>query len=820
MTELSREERVQRSLSFLSTITLSMAVPACVLWAQTAQSGALSGRVLDPSSATVAAATVKLYGRNNAAAQTTQTGAGGEYRFERLAPGDYLLEARTDGLDQASPVSVHIQAGAEVKQDLMLNVKGLATRVLVTASSTPQSTVEAGKAMDVVDRGELERREVNTLTEALREVPALRVQQLGGPGEFTRIQTRGLRAQDTIVLVDGMRLRDAASPQGDSTAYLGDLLVTGSDRIEVLRGSGSSLYGTNAIGSVVNLVTDQGGGKTHGEFNVEGGGLGYGYAGFKLGGGVQQDQLQYSLAAAHLHVDGGVDGIELAHNTSEQGDLTWRPDARTALTARVLAFESRTNVNVSPTAAPDANLPSSGVIPAIALPASQIARGDANQPFAWGNATFAPNFYDPDSLARANFTSTLLAAQRSWTPRITTRIAFQDLRGDRNNTNVPSGQGYQPIYATTDYYRGVTDTFNARLDAALDRHNLVAVGYEYERENFTNRSLDSNPDASQRTDALTTAAQSSHAVFAQEQLRLLDDRLQFSFSGRVTHYDLDAPRFAGGTALYANAPLSSPRDSYTGDGAVSYFLRSSQTKLRAHVGNGYRSPTLYERFGSYFYGGSFYALGDPQLKPDRTIALDFGFDQYFANQRAKLSVSYFYTRLQNVVAYGDTPLNDPYGRWGGYINSTDGLARGVEASGEARPWRTMMLRASYVYTNAIENKAVLTNGFLQAIRIFPHQGSLVATQQIGRRAQVTASLFAAADYISGVFYVYSAGGNRPYLFPGPHRLDLAASYTVPLSDRRALRFYAKLDNALNQTYYEDGFRTPRAWGSAGMKFLF
>jgi iron complex outermembrane receptor protein len=238
------------------------------------------------------------------------------------------------------------------------------------------------------------------------------------------------------------------------------------------------------------------------------------------------------------------------------------------------------------------------------------------------------------------------------------------------------------------------------------------------------------------------------------------------------------------------------------------------------VGNGYRSPSPYERFGTYFYGGSFYALGDPQLSPERTIAMDFGFDQYFAAKRLKLSASYFYTRLQNVVAYGDTPASDPYGRYGGYINAGGGIARGVEVSGEARPWRTLLVRASYVYTNAIERTPVLTNGFLQAIRVFPHAGSLVATQELGKRTQLTASLLAASDYVSGVFYVYSAGGNRPYLFPGPRRLDVAVSYTLPLGEHRSLRFYAKVDNALNQTYYEDGFLTPKAWAAGGMKFLF
>jgi iron complex outermembrane receptor protein len=414
----------------------------------------------------------------------------------------------------------------------------------------------------------------------------------------------------------------------------------------------------------------------------------------------------------------------------------------------------------------------------------------------------------------------MLSFQRQMSSRVTVHVSWQDLIGDRNYTNGPEGPGYQPEFLTTDYYRGRTDTLNARADVAISRHNLATAGYEYEREDFTNTSLDTNPDPTQRVNASTGVVQTSQAVFAQDQIRLLDDRLQLSLSGRMTHYDLSAPTFTGGTAIYANAPLTSPQDSYTGDAALSYFLRGSGTKLRAHAGNGYRSPSPYERFGTYFYGGSFYALGDPQLKPERSIALDLGFDQYFASNRLKLSASYFYTRLQNVIAYGATPADDPYGRYGGYIDAGGGIARGVETSGEARPWRTLLIRASYVYTNAIEKTPQLAGPFLESIRVFPHAGSLVATQQLGKRMQATATFFGASDYVSGVFYVNSVGGNSPYLFAGPHRLDLALSYTLPVGEHRSVRFYAKVDNALNQTYYEDGFLTPKAWGSGGVKFLF
>jgi iron complex outermembrane receptor protein len=793
---------------------------SCALPAQQARQTTISGRVLDPSGAAVPAATVRIYSRDNAVNQVAQSGDDGHYSFNRVPAGEYLIEARTEGLDQANPVSVQVAAGQQLEKDLTLDIRGLSARVLVTASSTPQSTEESGKAMDVVDRADLDRRGVYSFGEALETTAGLRVQQLGGPGQMTRIQTRGLRAEDTLVLLDGMRLRDVSSPQGDSTAFMSNLLLTGADRIEVLRGSGSSLYGTNAIGGVINVVSDQGGVPFHGEVGAEGGGLGFGFGDVKIAGGLKHDQLQYSLSTSHLNVSGGTDGIENVRNTGEQGSLLYRPDSRTTVSARVFASEAMTGVNASPYAAPDSNLPATGVVQAIPLPASQIALANAGLPFSWGNATFAPNLSDPDNRADSSLTSTMLSAQRIVTSDLTLHVSWQSFLGDRNNPNGPAGTGYQPLFNTDDYYRGQVNTLNTRADLALGRHNLITGGYEFERESFYSRNSDSNPDPTQRENAIANVSQISQAVFAQDQIRMLGDRLLLSLSGRIGHYDLSAPEFEGGTAVFQNAPLTSPRNSYTGDAALSYFFPHSGTKLRAHAGNGYRSPSLYERFGAYYYGGSFTPIGDPQLKPERTFAFDFGFDQYFASNRLKLSASYFYTRLQNVVAYGDTPADDPYGRYGGYINVGGGLARGVEVSGEARPWRSMLIQASYVYTNAIEKNPILTNGFLESIRIFPHAGTLVATQQVSKRIQVTGTFLGASDYISGVFYVYSAGGNRPYLFPGPRKLDLTTSYTMPVGEHNSLKLYVRVQNALNQTYFEDGFQTPKAWASGGLKFLF
>src|SRR5262249_46873068 len=150
------------------------------------------------------------------------------------------------------------------------------------------------KALTVVDSQEIDERDESAIPESLRVVPGLRVQQLGGPGSFTSIRTRGLPNEDTAVLVDGIRFRDAAAPQGDASGLLEDLFVTDVSRIEVLRGSGSSLYGSNAVGGVINLVTDEGGGPIRGSVLGEGGGLGMFRTRAQLAGSAKDNRVTYS----------------------------------------------------------------------------------------------------------------------------------------------------------------------------------------------------------------------------------------------------------------------------------------------------------------------------------------------------------------------------------------------------------------------------------------------------------------------------------------------------------------------------------------------
>src|SRR5438093_8877285 len=219
----------------------------------------IGGRVTDPQGGLVAGAVITLYARDTTVRFKATSDENGVYRFDRLRPAEYVVEAEATGFAHSQARTVRLESEGSLTLDISLRLMGPREEVVVTASGTPQPVDEVSKAITLVSQAEIEERDEFAISEALRHVPGLRVQQLGGPGAFTSIRIRGLRDEDTAVLIDGLRFRDPSSTQADASGLLEDLLTTNIDHLEILRGSGSSLYGTNAIGGVINVLTVEGG---------------------------------------------------------------------------------------------------------------------------------------------------------------------------------------------------------------------------------------------------------------------------------------------------------------------------------------------------------------------------------------------------------------------------------------------------------------------------------------------------------------------------------------------------------------------------------
>lgn len=806
-------------LTFLIGVVLAVAVQA-----QTVSSNAvISGHVKDPQGANLPGATVTLYGRDRAFSLVTATDSSGAYSFKHLAPGEYLVEAEASGFAVAPAQSVTLERGQTTTLDIALQLSGLRSSVVITASDTPQTVDEVSKALTVVENQEIEERDEMSIPESLRVVPGLRVQQLGGPGSFTSIKTRGLPSEDTAILIDGIRFRDAAAPQGDASGFLEDLFVTNVSRLEVLRGSGSSLYGSNAVGGVVNVVTDEGGGPIHGSVLGEGGGLGLFRTRAQLAGGIHNNRIVYSGGFSFLNVTRGVDDQDEARNTSGQGRILFRLTPTATLSGRIYTATSRLQLNNNPEGI--GTLPATGIIEAIPLSLAEQLRFEAGVPPAQlniGAATFVPGANDPDNVREADFFNGAVIFTQRPTESFGYTISYQGLATNRSGINGPLGVGFQPFGGTTrSDFDARIHTLNARVDLRAGSVNYITGGYEFESENFKNPSFQVNP--ADNSDVNVT--QRSHALFVQDQLRLLDDRLQIAGAFRAQFFRLQRPVFTpAALSPYQGFTFQSPPTAYTGDGSVAYTFRSSGTKLRGHVGNGYRAPSLFERFGAFFDSFFGYSVfGDPRLEPEKSIAFDAGIDQTFHENRVRLSATYFYTHLRKVIIFDFSGLidftTDPFGRFGGFLNTNGGIARGAEVELRATPTRSLNVIAAYTFTKA-QQRTPQVPGTIRSLVIPDHQFSFVATQRFGRRVLVNFDFSASSNYLGAVIDP-TTFTSRGFRFKGLAKADLGASYSLPLNgEKRQLRFFGYVDNLFDREYFESGFRTPGRTGRAGASFVF
>ena len=140
--------------------------------------------------------------------------------------------------------------------------------ITVTASRTATSTKEVGSSISVINEKDINQRQVSFVSELLRDVPGTAVSQNGGAGSFTQLRLRGAESNQTLVLIDGIEANDIG--RGAEFDFA-NLLTCGIERIEVLRGPQSSLWGSDALAGVVNVQTKQGEGPLNIESTFSGG---------------------------------------------------------------------------------------------------------------------------------------------------------------------------------------------------------------------------------------------------------------------------------------------------------------------------------------------------------------------------------------------------------------------------------------------------------------------------------------------------------------------------------------------------------------------
>jgi iron complex outermembrane receptor protein len=799
---------------------LAVLIAAATLASGVAIAGTIMGTVKDPQGRPVPGATLTLFSQTGSSGGTTTSDTGGGYHFSGLPAGDFILRAEAPGFALFLVEGIHVNADSAEMRDVALALAGVQEQVVVTASGTPQLPEHVSKATTVIDQADSDSRDASSLGEVVMGAPGVRVQQSGGAGAFTTIQIRGLRTSDTAVLVDGLRLRDASSTQADASGLIEDLLLANTSEVEVMRGSGSSLYGTNAIGGVINIITDEGGGRTRGSVLVEGGSLGTSRGRAQLVGGFHDDKIQYSLGVAETDVTSGVGGDTPFRDSSVQGRLTFHLTPSIRLTARLFGADSFSKVRGEPDMI---GSPSGlGIVNAIPLSPALTNLYQSGVPLSQmntGNATFIPALDNPDSTRAGRFVDAALILNGQAAPSFDYSVSYQLLSNGRRYGDGPAGVDYQPTSSTRSLYDGRIQTADAQLHYHLGRFNLLSAGYEFESENYAN-------DDSQQFDPAATSSvnvtQKSQSTFVQDQAQLFGGRLQLSGAFRAQFFALDTPLFTPfASAPYQGIAFAAPPPAYTGDSSAAYFFRKSGTKLRAHAGRGYRAPSLFERFGVGFdpvFGYSVY--GDPRLKPEHSTSVDAGVDQSFAGGRVTASASYFYTWVQDVINFDTSglidPSTDPFGRSIGYLNSKGGISRGVEASVAIAPTRGLKVIGAYTYVNAIE-PAPIVGDVLRTFVVPRNQFSLQVTEQATKRLLLSFDTIVSSSYLDPV---YGDFVTQTYRFGGIHKVNVGASYRIPLKEFQTIRLFVRANNIFNQTYFENGFPTAGRTVLGGMQYEF
>jgi vitamin B12 transporter len=761
------------------------------VFAQSASS--IKGTVTDERGAKIPAAQVTLT-LESGMQLTTVTSPAGSFAFNAVRPGAYLLEVKATGFSVFTSNQIQLARGENRSIPIELRVAAIAANVVVTASGTAQRADEVAKVVSTLDAQEIDAKHDLTLSEALRGTPGLRVQQQGSPGAITSLRLRGERNIDTTLLLDGLRVRDASDINGSALPIFPDLVPIALDRVEILRGAGSSIYGTHAIGGVINLIPDVGSPGFHLSGGFEGGSLATYREHLQVSGG--SEKFGFNFGVNRLDVRNGIDGDDAYGNTGFAGRAEFHPSQSITIAGNFYGTIANARVNDSP----------------FALPAAFTS--SEQFPHAVAGVTFQPDFNNPDQGRRNRFLVGSGRFSQVVTDRVSYTVAYQRVSSNRRNYNGPEDDprfvAFVPFgdFEFLNVNRGTTDTLDARANVRFARSNLATAGVEFERESLFQSSQPSFTFFNNTTDR-----QRTFAVFGQDQLSFLGDRLRISLGVRGQWYRIrsaDRPGFLQGREA---------ESSITGDGSVAYLISRSGTKLRAHIGNGFRAPSLFERFGEgTFSGAGLVRFGDPTLRAEQSISVDGGFDQRLVKDRLLFGATYFYTRLQRVVAFTGFVV-DPLGagRFSGFVNQPGGMSRGVESYVQAAPLKGMDLRASYTFTNSDRS---LASGALVPEYVIPkHLIGFTLTQRF-RALLLNLDVNRTGSYIAPVFENNFPFRMAELRFDGYTKADAFASYERRAGERLTWVLYGGVENLLDRKYYENGFLAPGAIGRGGIKLKF
>jgi outer membrane cobalamin receptor len=631
---------MRRSSVFLFvTLVLLLAAFAPAASAQTAS---VQGRVIDPSNAPVPGAVVLLRSASGLVRQALSR-TDGSYAFVDVPPGPYVIGAAADGF-RAEPVAVTALAGETVSADIRLTLAALTDAVVVSAGFVELAQSEATAGVTALSRRDIENRQMTMVADALRLAPGMTVATSGGLGSVTSAFPRGGESDYTLVLVDGVKLNSF----GGGFDF-GHVSTFGLNQIEVVRGPQSAVFGSDAIGGVVQMRSRVGGRPAayglmetgaYGTNRVAAGSSGSSGA-FDWGASVERAASDGWTDEAPNPLVGPVtnDDYEAAMASLA---AAWRAGARATLRAT-----ARFGTNERGSPGPFGSDPI-GAYPGI----DRVSRGT-----------------NDTGLGAIDFT-------HEWNPRTALRLQSSYL-DQRSRFVSPWGESdarTQRVQARGQVDRALTRALGLTAGAALE---VERAGSSY----ITGAAAQQVPIERRVAGYFTELRwRSASRFFLTAGLRV-DDILRGAIEG-------DPNGFSPRAALPEDRVVSpNPR------AAVSYYLRTSDasggnwSRLHGSAGTGIRAPDAFE-----------IAFTDnPGLAPERSKSMDAGFEQALAGGLVVVDAMYFFNRYDDLIVAVGRSLQD-YSRYR-TDNIANAQAQGVEASFALRTRRGLEARASYTFAD-------------------------------------------------------------------------------------------------------------------------
>jgi len=555
------------------------------------------------------------------------TGPDGSFRAT-LPQGAYTLRVDAPGLTLAEPRSVAVGAG-ETRQDLVLTPAPVRERVVVSATRGEATLSSLGVSVDVLDRERIDDRAAPSLLPLLQDVPGVATARTGQTGQQGSVFVRGGESRFARVLIDGVAVNQ---PGG---AYdFGSSLPFELERIEVVRGATSSLYGGDALAGVVSIETRRARAGGRPSLRAEG-----------EGGSFDWQRYLGATSGAHAGLDWNA-GIQRLTTDNEA------PNSRFEDTAAAFSggaqLDPRTDFRL--------------------VARYETSTAGTPGPTAYGRPDLDA-FVDRDDLV-------LSALLRRNGPTLSQQLgfgyAFTDLVSKDpvdSGCFVPEWEGATGSYPNCDFpnpegFQNKTDRLvgSYQADLALGSRHLLTAGGELEHE---------TGELGNRSEDLLRPERTNYGVYLQDRV-LLGSRAYLTIGGRVEKNG------SYGTHAVPRAAL-----------AVRLRDGADATTLRASAGMGVKEPSFFES-----YGESFFAQGNPDLDPERSTTFDLGVEQRLFANRVRASATYFHHDYHDQIAYTVVDFETFEGT---YVNLAHTRAQGLELQLEARPLPELTLFGQYTY---------------------------------------------------------------------------------------------------------------------------